>query len=390
MNIFNVKTKVFMGEGALEHLKTVTRIKRAYIICDPFIESSGLLKQLTNVLDDAHVEYTVFAKTVPDAPIAVIKEGLALAFQYEPDTLIAMGGGSAIDTAKAINHLYYKVAKADKWPYFVAIPTTSGTGSEVTNFSVISDPEQKLKYPLVDDDLLPNIAILEPELVRSVPPHITADTGMDVLTHALEAYVSKDANDFTGALAEKSIRFIFKYLPKAYKDPGDMRARSKVHNASCMAGIAFNHASLGINHSMAHALGGMFHIPHGRANAIMLPYVIDFNSSLDQHPVHYTRAANQYAFAAELMGWIAPNSTIGVNSLIRGIIDFEKGFGIEPSIRSQGISEQDFYDNLDAMVEAAINDKCTKTNPREVTREQLKAIYVKAYYGKYEMMGSVL
>jgi alcohol dehydrogenase class IV len=281
MKSFGIHTQIYFGEGALQRLEEIP-YKRVLIITDPFVVSSGMIKLITHPLENARIAYEVFKDVVPDPPVEKIAAGVKAMLEYKPDCIVAVGGGSAIDSSKSIRDFALKAE-----PYgtcaLIAIPTTSGTGSEVTSFAVISDPQAKMKYPLVSPDLTPDEAILDAELVRSVPPAITADTGMDVFTHALEAYVSLNNNEFSAALAEKAIEIIGVFLLRAYLDGNDMHARQKMHAASCLAGLAFNSASLGLNHGMAHQLGSNFHIPHGRANAMLLPHIIEFNANINKH-----------------------------------------------------------------------------------------------------------
>ena len=261
----------------------------------------------------------------------------------------------------------------------MAIPTTSGTGTEVSRFSVISDPEKSAKYPLVADELLPDDAILDAELTKTVPPSITADTGIDVLTHAIEAFVSKNANDFTDAAAEKAIKLVRSNLLKAYKTPDDLNARQHMHHASCLAGMAFSNAGLGLNHGMAHTLGGHFHIPHGRANAILLPYVMAYNCGChDKLAVHAKRYA-RIARLARLEGSSIRQSAFNV---IRSTKQLIKQLNIPTSIAEAGVSREDFMAALDEMVNAAMNDACTATNPRDCTPEEVRDMFLAAYEGR--------
>ncbi|WP_069987565.1 1-propanol dehydrogenase PduQ [Massilioclostridium coli] len=379
MSSFAVKTKVFSGVDAFEYLKGYP-IQNVYIITDPFAASSGMIKNLTDVLDQMGAKYTVFSDVVADPPMNVIIDGIAQAMEVKPDSIMAMGGGSAIDTAKAISYFYMKIAQVPK-PFCVAIPTTSGTGSEVTAFAVVSDKEKNVKYPLVDDIMLPDVAILNPKLTLSVPPTVTADTGMDVLTHAIEAYVSTGATDFSDTLAEKAVQIIFKYLPMAYDNGNDIHAREKLHNASCMAGMAFNNANLGINHSIAHAIGAKFHVPHGRANAIILPYIIAFNAGMrviSKEDCSY--AMRKYAKLAHLMGVGAGSNRQSVKNfiqLVEGLID---ALGIPVSLRDQDINEDDYKGFRNIIAENAMADACTPSNPRVPTTHQIRELLDMCYY----------
>ena len=260
MGQFLMSTRVYMGESSMEEVKGLG-IRRAYIICDPFMEKCGRAGELAGLLAEAGAESEIFSKVVPDPSIEVVTMAIQGMKAMKPDAVLALGGGSAIDTAKAASHLYASMNSGEK-PMLIAVPTTSGTGSEVTSFAVISDTQAKVKFALVDQALVPDVALLDPDLTASVPPSITADTGTDVLTHGLEAYVSTKADDFTDACAEKAIKLVWEYLERAVADGSDMEAREHMHNASCLAGIAFSNASLGICHSLAHALGAHFHIPH--------------------------------------------------------------------------------------------------------------------------------
>ena len=292
-----------------------------------------------------------------------------------------------IDAAKAMNYLASREGMLEK-AYFVAIPTTSGTGSEVTTFAVISDPDKKAKYPLISENMLPDAAVLDAELTKTVPASITADTGIDVLTHAYEAYVSSKANDFTDAAAEKSMKLVFEYLPEAYKAAGknieeltkeDLYARQKMHHASCLAGMAFSNAGLGINHSMAHTLGGHFHIPHGRANAVLLPYVMAYNCGCR---TSLTPAAERYAKMSTVLSLDSGSSRQSAFGAIRATKQLIRKLNIPSCIKNLGIPENEFVAALDEMVDAAMADSCTATNPRVPTREELKELFMEAYRGR--------
>ena len=281
----------------------------------------------------------------------------------------------------------YKFPKLGEKAKLVAIPTTSGTGSEVTSFAVITDKKKNIKYPLADYELTPDIAIIDPDLVMSLPKKITADTGMDVLTHAIESYVSNMASDYTDGLAEKAIEIVFNYLPTAYEDGSNRLAREKMHNASCIAGMAFTNAFLGINHSLAHKLGGEFHIAHGRANAILLPYVIKYNSTKPTKFVSFPKyeyfiADEKYANIAKRLGLKSSNTKEGVNSLINAIKDMNKKLDIPSNLKDEGINEKEFLEKLDMLAEKAFEDQCTTANPRLPLVAELKEILINAYYGK--------
>ncbi len=381
MSGFYVPTKIYTGESAFENLKKYP-IRTICIICDPFVVSSGMIKKPMQVLESMGATCHVFSDITPDPSTNLVGQGVSWILEKKPDTVMAMGGGSAIDAAKAISFLYQKIAEKDK-PLCIVAPTTSGTGSEVTNFAVITDSDTHNKYPLVDDKLLPRIAILDPTLVRSVPPQVTADTGMDVLTHAIEANVSTAATDFSDALAEKAIRLVRDYLPRAFRQGEDMEAREHMHNASCLAGVAFNHASLGINHSIAHVIGGRFGIPHGRANAIVLPYVIEFNAHM--HEKHFqtdNRAAKIYAHIGIIINpgvYVGPQA---VRNLTIAINKMNNELGIPANLREAGVDEKTFMDTVSEMAEIAVQDKCTATNPRTITKPQMVELMKRIYNGR--------
>ena len=377
MKSFGIHTQIYFGEGALERLQQIP-YKRVLIITDPFVVASGMIDLITHPLENARIDYSIFKDVVPDPPVEKIAVGVKAMLEYKPDCIVAVGGGSAIDSSKSIREF---ALQAD--PYgtcaLIAIPTTSGTGSEVTSFAVISDPQAKMKYPLVSPDLTPDEAILDAELVRSVPPAITADTGMDVFTHALEAYVSTNNNEFSAALAEKAIEIIGVFLLRAYLDGNDMHARQKMHAASCLAGLAFNSASLGLNHGMAHQLGSNFHIPHGRANAMLLPHIIEFNANINKHSrsqKEYLPAVKKYATVANNLGLSSYNKIMSVRSLVNWTQFMLKEMDIPLSISQMGnITEEEYMAAIPAMADAAVADACTATNPRPVTRADVMQIY---------------
>ena len=380
MSIFSVPTRILSGEAAFEQLKAYA-ITRACIICDPFVAKSGLLNKLLKVLAEMGANHRIFSDIRPDPDTDLVVEGLQQILEHKPDAVIAVGGGSAIDAATAISFLYQKNTGAQK-PLCVAVPTTSGTGSEATNFAVITDKATHIKYPLVHDRLLPDVAILDPSLICSVPPAITADTGMDVLTHAVEAYVALEASDFTDALAEKAVRLIVQYLPVAYREGTDLEAREHVHNASCMAGVAFTHAQLGINHSIAHALGGHYRLPHGRANAIVLPHVIAFNAGLREAAGDNHRAAERYARLATQVGVEAFNpqqAVRGFIALIEGMLD---QFSIPRTLEKAGVQEAAFRKDLPELAKIALADACTASNPRRVDQRQMEQLIGRMYNGR--------
>lgn len=376
MNNFYVKPRIYMGKEGLDNI--LRGVERAMIVTDNFMHSTGKDSYLTIPLEQRHISYKVFSEVKPDPDIATIAKGMTMMLECKPQVLLALGGGSPIDAAKAMNYLATQEGLAEKC-YFVAIPTTSGTGSEASKFSVVSDPTQSAKYPLVSDELLPDAAILDAELVKSVPPSVTADTGIDVLTHAIEAFVSTEQNDFSNACAEKAIKLVRNNLMKVYQHPDDIQARQKMHNASCLAGIAFSNSGLGLNHGMAHTLGAHFHIPHGRANGILLPYVMSFNCGCHDKLTPY---AKRYARIARILRLDGPSIRQSAFSVVRTSKQFIKQLHIPDSIEAAGVSREDFDLALDEMAEAAFNDACTKTNPRACSVEEIKQLFLRAYSGK--------
>lgn len=377
MDHFSIQTKIYFGDDVLDHLRELD-CKKVLIVTDPFIVNSGLLDMIVHPLESAKIDFKVFSDVVPDPPITKIVLGVRELLDYKPETLIAVGGGSAIDSSKAIREFAMTTENYPRIP-LIAIPTTSGTGSEVTSFAVITDPEKHIKYPLISNSLLPDEAILDAELVRSVPPSITADTGMDVFTHALEAFVSVNENEFSSALAEKAIQIVGSYLLRAYYDGNDMEARKKMHSASCLAGLAFNSAGLGLNHGMAHALGATFHIPHGRANALLLPHIIQFNSNINEHSKSqrsYPQVVERYSTIARNLGLNSYNEIMTVRSLANWVQFMLKELDLPLSISQIGkISKEDYFAAIPHMADEALADNCTKNNPRKVTRANVVELY---------------
>src|SRR5690625_1137515 len=384
-------------------------ISKAFIVTDSLMVDLGYVDKALYYLrkrtDYVHCE--IFSDVEPDAYIETIRKGTERMQQYKPDVIIALGGGSPMDAAKAM-WLFYEHPEEDfnnlkqkfldirkrivKYPklgnevQFVAIPTTSGTGSEVTSFSVITDKDNNTKYPLADYELTPDVAIIDPQFVMTVPKTVTADTGMDVLTHAIESYVSNMANDYTDGLAIKAIQLVFEYLPQADRDGNDALATEKMHNASTIAGMAFANAFLGINHSLAHKLGAAFHIAHGRANAILLPHVIRYNaekpSKFSTFPKYeYFIADERYAEIAQALGLPANTTQEGVESLVQAIIELGKALNIPMSIKENGVNEKEFNDKVEELAELAFEDQCTTANPKLPLITELKAVYQKAYDG---------
>ncbi|MBP3039891.1 iron-containing alcohol dehydrogenase [Bacillaceae bacterium Marseille-Q3522] len=374
MERFHVKPEVYFNTGALEYLTGLDK-EKAFIISDPFMVKVGFTDQLAEVLKSSVSDYELFTNIKPDPPIEVVAEGVRRMLSYQPDVVIALGGGSTIDAAKGIITITEKLQAAagndaKKKPEFIAIPTTSGTGSEVTSFSIITVGGEKI--PLIDDSLIPDVAIIDANFVKTVPPQITADTAIDVLTHAIEAYVSTAASDYSDALAEKAAKLVFTYLLRAYQDGSDIEAREKLHNASCIAGMAFTNASLGLNHGMAHALGGAFHIPHGRANAILLPFVIKYNTN-------FPDAGKKYAALAKELGLPAATVAEGINSLISAITVLTRETKVPVSLKEMGIEKEAYLAKLDAMSDAALHDRCTATNPRLPEKNEVKKLYLELY-----------
>lgn len=370
---FSSKTEIMIGTGNEDAFKGANKV---LIVTDRFMYEKEVTKYITNHLNG--IEYKMFYDVKPNPDIATVTKGVKIILEYKPDLVVALGGGSPIDAAKGMIYFARMQDQTIKIK-FIAIPTTSGTGSEVTKFAVITDPETETKYPLVDDSMLPDIAIIDAELTKSVPRSITADTGMDVLTHAIEAFVCNMRNDFTDALAEKAIKLANKFLIQVIENPEDVTLRQRVHNASCLAGMAFSNSGLGINHSMAHTLGAHFHIPHGKANAILLPYVISYNAGLYDS---LTEANKRYAKVARLIWLDSTNERQSTMNLVRAIRNYITKLNIPASIKAAGIPKQDFLRVLPDMVDAAYVDPCTAGNPRTCTKEDLTELFIRAYEGK--------
>lgn len=366
MQTFNVGVVITSGEGALDTLGELG-IRSALVVCDPFMSKSGTVHAVTDRLEAAGARCSVFDGVVPDPTVAVVSAAVAELGAMSPDAVVALGGGSAIDTAKAAAYIYAQAFRAEM-PQLVAIPTTSGTGSEATSFAVISDPDAGTKYPLVSDDLLPARAILDPTLTVTVPAPITADTGLDVLTHAIEAYVATGATDMTDALAEKAAAVVFECLAHAVKHGDDLAARERLQNASCMAGVAFNGAGLGLCHAMAHSLGARVHLPHGRCNAVLLPHIVRFNAA-------DPRARSRYARIAARVGCCSVSEQIAVEGLIRKIEQLMAACGIDPHIDSERAAS--LREGMAEVSAAALKDRCYSSTPLPASAEQIAELYGK-------------
>ena len=382
MKSFDIKVKIHFGEKSLDRLAQLT-YNRVLVIADPFVVSSGLIHHIDRRLQKAELEYKIFSEVVPDPPLEKITLGVVEVIEYKPECIIAVGGGSAIDSAKAIRSVAATSGKLENKIDLIAIPTTSGTGSEVTSFAVVTDTENKTKIPLVSDEMLPQEAILDADLVTSVPPNITADTGMDVFTHALESYVSTESNEFTAALAEKAIEFVGAFLLRSYLDSNDYHARSKMHCASCLAGLAFNASNLGLNHGMAHQLGAFFHIPHGRANALLLPYIIEYNSNIDKRSRsqdNYPKQVKKYVTVARMLGLQNFNTITTISALVSWIRFMMVEMDMPHSISEIGCcTEQEYFAAIPDMAQAALEDSTTITNPRKPTKQDIEELYTKIW-----------
>ncbi len=407
MQWFKIPEKIYFQYGSTQYLEKMPDITKAFIVTDPHMVKLGYLEKVLHYLrkrnDYVHCE--IFSEVEPDPSVETVIKGSEMMNAFQPDVIIALGGGSAMDAAKGM-WLFYEHPETDfnnlrlkfmdirkrvfKFPKLgnkakmVAIPTTSGTGSEVTSFAVITDKQKNIKYPLADYELTPDVAIVDPDFVTTVPATVTADTGMDVLTHAIEAYVSVLASDFTDGLAIKAIQLVFEYLPLAYQDGSNKLAREKMHNASCIAGMAFTNAFLGINHSLAHKLGGEFHIPHGRANAILLPHVIEYNAQKPTKFVSFPKyetfvADKKYAEIAKALGLKASTPEEGVKSLVAAIRELMQKINVPMTIADCNINKTQYMAKLEELADRAFEDQCTGANPRMPLVKELEEIYTKAY-----------
>ncbi len=409
---FRTPQKVYFKKGclpiALDELKNVLGKKRVFIVTDSFLYKNGYTKCITDKLEEMGIVYTTFADVEPDPTLLSAQKGAEAMTKFEPDCIIALGGGSAMDAAKIMWVLYehpdadfldmamrfidirkrvYEFPDMGGKAYFIAIPTSSGTGSEVTPFAVITDQETGVKYPLADYQLLPNMAIIDTDLMMSAPKGLTSASGIDALTHALEAYASVMATDYTDGLALKSMKLIFENLPKAFEDGTDVIAREKMANASTMAGMAFANAFLGICHSMAHKLGAYHHLPHGVANALLITEVMRYNiaeaptkmGTFSQY--QYPQALERYAECARFVGVTGKDDMEVFENFLTKIDELKEAIGIKKTIKDYGIDEAAFLETLDEMVENAFDDQCTGANPRYPLMSEMKEMYLKAYYG---------
>jgi alcohol dehydrogenase class IV len=377
MKEFHIGTQIYFGESALDRLSEL-QFESVIILADPFVVTSGLVEHVTKRLDAAHIRYTLFTDIVPDPPVDKVIAGVAAVLKGHYPCMIAVGGGSAIDTAKAVRKFAGQIEEGYS-PRLIAIPTTSGTGSEVTSFAVISNPAEGRKYPLRGDDMLPEEAILDEVLVKSVPAAITADTGMDVMTHAIEAYVSTNNNEFSGALAEKSVEICGQFLIRSYSDNNDSHARRKMHIAACLAGIAFNSASLGLVHGMAHQLGAHLHIPHGRSCALLLPSLIEYNSGIttsSRSQAEYPSCVRKYCNMARILGVSNFNEITTVRALISYIHFLSQEMHMPARVsEAVNMTQEEYFSHIEAMAEGALADGCTATNPRVPTKAEIMEIY---------------
>lgn len=413
---FRAPEKIYIKKGclqvALQELKDVMNKKKAFIVTDSFLYNNGFTKPITDKLDEMGITHTCFYNVAPDPTLACAKEGAKQMCSFKPDVIIALGGGSAMDAAKIMWVMYehpeadfmdmamrfmdirkrvYTFPHMGEKAYFIAIPTSAGTGSEVTPFAVITDEKTGVKYPLADYELLPKMAIVDADMHMSAPKGLTSASGIDAVTHALEAYASMLATDYTDSLALRSLKMIFEYLPRAYENGlHDPVAREKMANAATMAGMAFANAFLGVCHSMAHKLGAFYHLPHGVANALMIDEVLRFNASetptkMGTFPQYdHPHTLERYAEVADYLGIKGNNNEEKLKNLIAAIDELKETVGIKKTIKDYGIDETEFLDKLDDMCEQAFDDQCTGANPRYPLISEIKKMYLNAYYGSNE------
>ncbi len=384
---FTLPRDIYYGKGTLEVLKTLKGKKAMIVVGGGSMKRFGFLDKAVSYLNEAGIQVQLFENVEPDPSVETVMKGAEAMRQFQPDWIISMGGGSPIDAAKAMWAFYeYPDTTFDELivPFhfpelrqkakFLAIPSTSGTATEVTAFSVITDYQKGIKYPLADFNITPDVAIVDPDLAATMPPKLTAHTGMDALTHAIEAYVSTLNSPFTDPLAIKAIQMVFQYLPASYQ--GDKEAREQMHYAQCLAGMAFSNALLGIVHSMAHKTGAAFstgHVPHGCANAIYLPYVIQYNAK---------KAAARYADIAKAVGLTGSSDQEYTDKLCDKIREYNKMLQIPATLQEFGIEEKEFLEKLPKIAELAVGDACTGSNPREITPKEMEKLFECIYYGK--------
>ena len=381
---FTTPGTIVFGENALEYLKQVEG-KRALIVTDKVLRKLGFADKVADYLKEAGIEVQVFDEVEPEPAIETVMKGAELARKYGPDWFVGLGGGSCMDAAKAIWVLYerpdFTVERINafeklglrKKARLICIPTTSGTGSEVTWATIITDAKEKRKMELASREAVPDISIVDPELPKSMPPKLVADTGLDALTHAIEAYVSQWRNDFSDAMATKAIQIVFEYLPRAYKNPEDMEAKEKMHHAATMAGMAFSNSQAGVAHAMGHSLGALFHIPHGRTVGVFHPYVIEFSAR---------EAKERYAEIARAIGIEAKTDEEAVDKLVEAVKRLMEEVDEPTCIRDMGISWEDYEKNLNALSDKAFASACTFMNPRVPDAEENRKILIYAFQGK--------
>ena len=376
MQAFYLKTRIYSGPDGLK--EAIGDARRIFLVTDVFLAQSGKSAYITDRLKEGGKDWLLFSEVEPNPDTESISRGVFCLLEYGADCIIAFGGGSALDAAKGIR--YFAGLEGGGSLRLIAVPTTSGTGSEVSSFAVISNRKKGEKYPLVSEELLPDAAVLDSALVHSAPPSVTADTGLDVLTHALEAYVAAGANDFTDAAAEKAFLLVKEHLVAAWRSPQDAAAREGMHHASCLAGMAFANAGLGLNHGMAHAMGERLHIPHGRANALLLPKVLAFNA-FGNGQEKDGRIIGKYARLAFLGRMEGYDEAESVRRLIRYVRQLCRQLALPESIKEAGVGREDFAAALPHMTEAALQDPCSASNPRRAERQEVEALFVRAYEG---------